>query len=826
VGKIFRTLIVRPLTQDRFRAALTVIAVALGIAVVVAIELAGDAASGSFLSSLTTMVGKTDLEVRANGGIDEKWMGILARLPINARFSPVIQASVDLGTPGFATLYGVDSVAQAGEDQSSSIPQNCGDAQPAAVTRRLGERLPQSFLINGKRFCVARTIDTRASDFIAADIAAVEDALGRYGKLDRIDVVIPNGRDFEEAENRIRSVLPPSYEVLKPGARREENQKMLRAFRWNLRILSYIALLVGAFLIYNTISISVVRRRAEVGILRALGAARSTILLLFLSEALILGLIGAALGLLLGRFLAEAVVGLIGQTVNALYVSSAPAPIALSPAAIGLAFACGIAVALFSAWGPAREAMQAPPVEAMARGSREYRARVDFRRNLLIAALLSGLALLTSGRPAVEGRPVFGYAAALFSVAAASLLAPGVVFLTSRLVRGPLRSIFQAEGLLAPRGLAASLRRTSIIVAALAVATAMMASVGIMVGSFRETVVIWLDSQLRADIYIRASTPPVAGDYPPVPREVLEIVRNVPGVAAVDSFTGTEITFQGLRTTLGGADIDVQRLYGRLRFLSGNHDAIMKSLPNSDRAIVSEPFAEKHHVRVGDRLNVPIGSRLASLTVAGIYYEYSSEFGYIVVDRSTLERYLPNATPSNVAVYIGPGRDAEKIAEEVRARTRRFPVDVALNRDLRRDALEVFDRTFAITWALEVVAIIVAILGAANSLLALVLDRRREFGMLRYLGSAAGQIRRLILIEAALVGLFAIVLGAALGFVLSILLIYVINKQSFGWTIQFHLPALALCSAFVLIWAAAVLAGLYPARVAARLNPIEVIHEE
>src|SRR6185369_2435569 len=205
---------------------------------------------------------------------------------------------------------------------------------------------------------------------------------------------------------------------------------------------------------------------------------------------------------------------------------------------------------------------------------------------------------------------------------------------------------------------------------------------------------------------------------------------------------------------------------------------------------------------------------------------YSSSQGYIILDRGTLLKYLPDQPATNAALYLAPGADRDGVLRDVQLRTADLGVSAAPNETLRRGAIEIFDRTFAITWALEAVAIVVAMLGAANSLLALVLDRRRELGLLRYLGASSRQIRGMILAEAAFLGLLALLLGLMLGFALSLLLVFVVNKQSFGWTIQFHPPRELLAGALVLVWCVTVLAGLYPARVAARLNPIDVIHEE
>jgi putative ABC transport system permease protein len=639
------------------------------------------------------------------------------------------------------------------------------------------------------------------------------------GRLDRIEVFLNAHQKPDEAERAIRAAIPAAWAVETPGARSAENRRMLRAFRWNLRILSYISLVVGAFLIYNTIAVSVVRRRAEIGILRAIGLGRAGVLAIFLGEATLLGIVGSVLGTVLGRLLASGIVGMISDTVNALFATSAPGAIALPAGSVAAALATGTAVAFFSALFPALEASRVAPAEAMRREARQHETRLNIRRDLAIAALCASVAALLCIPGPVDGRPLFGYLSTLFAIAATALVSPAFVTGVIRVCRVPLRSIAGAAGLIAGRSLAASLSRTSVVVTALATAISMMVSVGIMVGSFRETVEVWLDSQLRADIYLRAAGPATAGIYPPLDPGVPEIVRQTPGVGDVDIFHAFSFDYEGVRATFGAGILDIVKRRRSLRFVSGG-------FPEEGQAIVSEPFANKHHVRTGDTLRIPLGSGAVPLRIAGVYYDYANDNGFVLVDRATLLRYLPNQPPTNVAVYLRRGADRGRVFADLETRLARFPLMMAPNETLRRGAVEVFDRTFAVTYALEAVAIVVAMLGAANSLLALVLDRRREIGLIRYLGANRGQVRMMILTEAGLLGLLAGLLGLALGTALSLVLIYVVNKQSFGWTIQFHPPVPLLGGALLLVWIVTILAGVYPARFASRLEPADVVHEE
>jgi putative ABC transport system permease protein len=837
VLKLFRRLILRPALSDPARTLLTLISIALGVAVVIAIELAGDAATGSFQSSLTTLVGKVDYEISANGGVDERLLARLSSLPGDARFEPVIEEPIAIAGDGATTMYGIDEIsAAAAQDENRSAQEfSPEDLETRAVASdelasRSGWRVGTYVELRGPggsgRFRIGRIAAEQNTSWIGVDIAAAQKLLGDYGRVDRIDAFAEPAQDVNALGKAIRANVPSTYDVETPGARSEENRRMLRAFRWNLRILSYISLVVGAFLIYNTIAVSVVRRRPEIGVLRALGISSRGVLLIFLGEALLLGVIGSIAGIGLGRLLAGMLVGMLSETVNSLFATSAPGGITLSAMVVTGALVAGILVAVVSAVLPALEASRVAPAEAMRRAQREYEIRLHAPRNLTIAAALAAAAFGCCKIGPIGGRPIFGYVATFCAIGATALIAPAFIVFGIRALRGALKRFGGAAGIVAGRSLVASLARTSVMVTALATAIAMMVSVGIMVGSFRETVQVWLRGQLRADIYLRALGPGTAGIYAPIAPAVPQIIRGTPGVAEVDEFHAFTFRYQNQQATFGASDMDIVRRRRSFQFLNGAAGPILSSLRERDRCVVSEPFANKHHVRTGDVLRIPLGSRIADLQVAGVYYEYSSDRGFVLVDNGTLAKYLPAAAITNIAVYVKPGADARRVQRELESRLKDYPLLIAPNATLRRAAVEIFDRTFTITYALEGIAILVAMLGAANSLLALVLDRRREIGLIRYLGAAGRQVSQMILTEAGLIGLLAGVLGLALGGSLSAVLIYVVNKQSFGWTIQFHPPVLLLSGALILVWVVTLLAGFYPARFAAKLEPVEVIHEE
>lgn len=846
-ASLFYRMMIRPLGREPVRTALTVFAVALGVAVVLAIDLAGDAATGSFHSSLETLAGDANLEVTATGGVPDAVVGKLARLPVPMKISPRIEdfATVE-DTKETLPLIGLDLIGEgesflrdknaagepviSGEDSNEGTSWNERSVWVAkSQGRKAGEKI--HLLINDRtrEYRIAGTYPDRAEaqSAIVMDIAEAQRAVGREGRVDRVLLTVPEGSSPEEWEKRISQALPEGIAVRAAGTAMQENRKMLGAFRWNLRLLSYIALVVGAFLIYNTISVSVVRRRAEIGIVRALGAARRDVLAAFLGEAALFGLAGAVAGLALGRVMATGAVKLMGSTVNALYVSSRPGAIEMGVGSVVTALLTGVGVAVLSAHSPAREAATIPPVEAMARGRREYLARVHKTRDLWVALALGVAAGIASRVPAVADKPAFGYVAAVLLIAAAVFVIPAFVDAVMRVSSQELKKLAGVEALVAARSLAASLRRTSVLVGALCTAVAMMVAVGIMVGSFRETVVQWMGDELPADLYVRPGGGLGTDRHPTISPELAAKIEKVPGVAAVEALRAYEISYEGLPAELLGADLDARQNLRKTDFLSGRPTKkVLDELRGKNGVIVSEPFANKHHVKAGDSLTLALGEQRTTFRIADVCYDYGSERGYILMDREVMLRYLPDRAPTNLAVHVAEGAKPEEVRREMERAAAGYHVLIFANRDLRAQAIRIFDRTFAITYALEAVAVLVAVMGVAGALLALVIDRKRELGLLRFLGAAREQVQRMILVEAGLLGLLANIAGVALGFLLSLILIFVINKQSFGWTIRFHWPVAVLLGGLTVVYAATVLAAFYPARVAVRMNPLEALHEE
>jgi putative ABC transport system permease protein len=753
---VFYRLIIRPLRKEPVRTLLTALAVGLGVAVVLGIELAGEAAADSFQSSLETLAGDSDLEVTATGGVPPTVVAFLATAPYDLEIRPRIEDYATVVPTGqTVAVIGVDILTDTVARTPAVALQhdNSGDTDALQslssvwVGPELGQKTGDHLrlVLNDREhsFVVRGILPKEAGDVVIMDLAVAARSLGRNGLLDRILVRTPRDQTERDWKRTLRGLLPGGLSVSDFGSRTDENRRMLEAFRWNLRVLSYIALVVGAFLIYNTISVSVVRRRPEVGIVRALGATRSAILTAFVGEAVCFGLFGAATGIALGQILAQGAVRLVAVTVQSLYVSSRPAPIDLTWQAAAFALVLALTVSVLSALAPALEAAQIAPAGAMARGSREHAVRIHSRRQLAVAALLGVVAWVASQQPPAAGKPLFGYAAAICMIAAAALAIPSVVWTICNGAAPRLGALFGVEALLAARSLAGSVRRTSVLVGALTTAIAMTAAVGIMVGSFRQTVLLWMDGRLQADLYLRPAGPAAPDRHPTLAADTAEKLRTLPEVEAVDEFRAYEISYNGRPVTLASTHARIAGSRGRRAFLSGSEPSLVfdRLASLQDTAIVSEPFSNKHGVRANDSVTLEMAGAPRTFRVLDVYYDYASERGYIILDKQTMTKYLQDPAPSNVAVYLRNGVPLEAGRRSVQRALAGQKVLVFSNRSLRTEAIWTFDRTFAVTYALETIAVIVAIMGVAGALLALVIDtwQRSARPLGRMSSSAAGR---------------------------------------------------------------------------------------
>ena len=864
--QLFKLFILRHLATERLRSLTTVLGIALGIGVVIAIQLTNGSSIRGFEAAAASLAGDTSLQIVGSGlGVDERRLSELLWLEELGQLSPVVEgdvravfgaspaspasrrerlrvlgvdilrerpfreyATVDAEGDGrqpsrqefFDLLLGQDSVVLT-QQVADAHGLEVGDRMSVMVDDRM-ETLTVRALLAADG--VAAALDGRVA---VMDIAAAQLLLGRLGWIDRIDVRLSPDISVDEGALRVAVRLPAGLHVRRPDDQGLRVEKMLESFHVNLTALSYIALVVGLFLVYNTVSIAVIARRPEVGMLRALGVTRRGVVALFLGEALGLALVGCALGLVLGRVMAYGAVELTSTAVSVLYVASAAGDPQLEWWHVGLAFGVGLPLALIAAAVPTAEAALIAPTAVM-RGTATVETGSQLHpRHILGPLVLCGLAAWMARQPSVGGLPLWGYGAALAVVFGAAWFVPTVLHGIARGGRFVGRHIFVVEAWLAIASLRGSISRLSISVAALAVSLALTVAIAVMVASFRSTVIYWVEQTLQADLFISPQSRG-ATRRGRLSDEVERAVRDHPAVLAVDQYRSVDLPYQDRLIVAAAGDFPVLLEHGNLLFKAPD-DArqVVQDTRGEDAVVASESFAVRFSVGVGDVVHLDTVGGQTPFHVVAVYYDYSTDRGVLVIDKPTFFRHFGEQRPQSLAVYLRPGADAGRVREDLGATlAERFQVDIRSNAGLRRQVLRIFDSTFAITYALEVVAIVVAILGVIGTLLTLIVDRRREISMLRLIGCGRGQVRRMVILEAAIIGVAAQAIGLVVGLGLSVILIDVINLQSFGWTLQFEVPVGFLLQSTVVVVFTTALAGIYPAHRAATLDTTGPMEDE
>ncbi len=630
---------------------------------------------------------------------------------------------------------------------------------------------------------------------------------------------------------RISALLPPGAVILPASAASRDALAMTRAFRINLAALSLLAMVCGAFLIYNTMTFAVVRRRPLLGTLRALGVTRGQVLALVMGEAAAVAIAGTAVGLAAGVVLARGLLHLVTQTINDLYFAVSVRGLALAPSSFFAAAAIGVGATLAAALAPALEAALTPPRAALSRSLLEARLRRALpRATALGGALLLAGALVLAAPPPVGGGLVLGFAGLGAVIVGCALLAPAATVGLMRLLRAPLGALLGVRGRMAAGGVVASLSRTAVAIAALMIAVAVTVGIGVMIDSFRRTVTAWLERSLPSDLYVSAPTGYGGFGGAPIAPEAAARAAAVPGVAAVHGVRRVELRSSAGPIWLLAVDPDRRRFRG-YELREGDADGIWRRVAAGGEAMVSEPFSRRRSVHMGDAIRLPTAEGERRFRVAGVFADYTSDLGLVLISRPTYVRFWHDPLLSGFAVDLvraGGGRADPAAARIIRLLRQALgqPVTIRSNRALQRLSLEIFDRTFLITGVLRLLASLVAAIGVLSALTALQLERTREIGVLRATGLTPGQVWQLITTQTGLMGLAAGLLALPVGLVLSAIMVYIINRRSFGWTIHLEVSPAVLVEALLLALGAALAAGLYPAWRMARIPPALALREE
>ena len=528
-----------------------------------------------------------------------------------------------------------------------------------------------------------------------------------------------------------------------------------------------------------------------------------------------LGLAGGVLGAALGALFANAALAQVGRSLTALYLIAQASRLWLDPATLATGVAIGVVAALASSVAPALEAAATPPGATIREGSLIEARRTGFARLALLGTLLLLAAALVAVWTHFAREPLGGFAAAFLVLAGGALWAPLWTRAAAR-AADPLARRLGIAATLGVRQVRDAAARASAVVAALMVAAGMLIALTTMITSFRRTVDRWITQTLRGDLYVEPVGHRASGSATALPPAFVAGLRTIPGVLAVDTYRSSGLTLDGRLASVVGIDFAVQRDHGRLQFLSREPAAaVLERARTADGVVVTESFAHRFRVRPGERLRLPAARGPVELEVAGVFYDYSTDAGAVLMDHRLYARLWEDDRTESLALYLAPGADREAVRDSLLALAGpgRW-LHVIANQALRDRVLTVFDETFRITWVLQAIAVLVSVRGVVSTLTTLVLQRGRELATLRAVGAHPAQVRTLILAESALLGLAGALLGCLAGLALAIILVHVINRQFFGWSIQLTLEPHVFLAAVALLSVTATLAGLIPARLA------------
>ncbi|MBI3912461.1 MAG: FtsX-like permease family protein [Armatimonadetes bacterium] len=854
MAPLWRWVSLRHLLGEGGRTLLVLTGIALGVGVYVSIRLANHSALTSFAQTVDAVAGKANLQITGDtGGFDERLFPRLKALPGVQAAAPVVQVYAPSPTLNGETLLflGLDVFHEApfaryGEAHDPVDREAAraffADPRAVAIPRRLADRghlrvgSPLSLITSGrrKRLTVRLILDSPGleqalgGNVVLLDIATAQEVFDRVGRLDRIDLLVAP-RERARVAAALGRLLPAHVHVGDSQSRTRQVENMVRAFEISLVALTFIAVFVAMFMVFNAVSLAVLRRRGEIGILRSLGTTRRAVLRLFLAEALVLGLIGSALGLAAGTLLARLTLGAVARTLTDLYLIHIARQLHYDPAIYAQGMVLGVLTSLAAALAPATEASRTPPGQVMRQGVFLEARAPRLRRWTTTGLGMLALAGVVAWGTQVIREPAGGFFSAFLVLVGFSLLAPPVTAAAQGWLAPAARRLFGIEGLLGARYLHDALARTAVIVASVMVAVGMMIGLAVMVRSFRNTVDTWVTQTIKGDLYIEPVGRRITGSATRLPEEVIAAARSLPGVAAVDTYRALRITYGGRVAYVAALEFNVLARYGRLRFMRGDSSALLSRLyrDREEGVVVTESFAFWHRVRPGDRITLATPDGARSFPVLGVFYDYSTDAGAVLMDRALYARLWHDSRTESLAIYLPPGADVEATRRALLRRLGgRYALNVMANQDLRQRVMRVFDQTFQITYALQAITVLVAVLGVIASLTALILQRGREIGVLRAVGALRRQVRRIVLVEAGLIGLVGSVLGCVCGIILSTLLVFIINKQFFGWSIQMRVEPGVLAQAVLLVTAAAVAAGLVPARLAASRLPAEAMRVE
>jgi len=828
---ISRVLLLSQLREEPARVCITVLAIALGVALGAAVHLVNSAALNEFGLATKRLVGEADVVVRAaRDGFPEQLFPELARDPQVGLASPVLELEAALpGKRDTLKILGLDPFRAAAMQPaliSEILPRALELFQPDAIVLssaaalelgvKRGDALP---ILVGSAPRILRVVGVLSESAYSQalgimDLSSAQWMFERLGRLNRIDLRLNAGVDVASFRSRLGRRLPAGTLAVAPAVERDRAVTATRAYRVNLNMLALVSLWTGAFLVFSTQALSVLRRRRALGLLRALGATRGELELALVAEGAALGLVGALIGVLLGALAAAALLRLLSGDLGNGQLHAAGAVLEVAPSSLLAFVLIGTAAAGAGAYMPARAASRRPPVESL-KGGDPYREASASR------AWIAGLGLLTAGAllatlPALGGLPLFGYAAIAALLFGAVLLVP---VLTVRILELAPRA-----GRVVPDAALAQLKENialaTLSLASIIVSFSLMVAMAIMVYSFRESFDRWLVKLLPADLQLRE---PLGNDTAYWSSAEQAAAAALRGVVRAE--------FRRTRPVLLDASRPAVILIARGTSAAATQAELplMQALPQRTRgdrpAWISEAVQDLYHYRLGEALDLPLAGRVQRFTVQGVWRDYAREFGAIVITRSDYSAITGDLNANEGSVWLAADARVPQVEAALRTALGGAP-EILTTTALRDKSLRIFDRAFAITYALEAIAVIIGLMGVSFAASSTALARRAEFGMLRHIGLLRRQVVGMLASEGILMSVFGVAYGLALGLTLSLVLVFVVNRQSFNWSIDLAIPAWQLLTLSLTLIVAAAVTAIFSGRAATSQDAVRAVRED
>jgi putative ABC transport system permease protein len=860
LGRLLRSVSVPRMQDHKLRTSLTVLGIGLGVAVLVAVVIVNDSVVRGVSATVDEIAGKTDLQISAGtSGFSEDLLAQTRATPGVDKAAPVVQQTVTIRDAKARSerllVLGIDML----EDQDSYF-RSYGSNELSAIRND-----PLAFLNSAQNILISRVVAQRFGYKLHDKIAiatgagvlefdiwgflddvgvgrafggavavmyyqAMQVAFDRGQNIDRIDLAVTPGSEIASVETRLQRTLGGGFIIERPSRKGDRVNKMLLGVRSGLTIASLLALLVGAFLIHNTMAISVVQRKREIGILRALGSTQGEVVTLLTLEGGLLGAVGSLLGIGIGIGLSRALLNATSQALNQTYLQLAATEVRVDPQTLVGGFALGTLAATLASALPARRAAKNKPAETLRTASvmnpAPYPSRPSW--NDLFALLLLAVSYPLLRVPPIWHLPLGAFAAAFTLLSASALLLPRLVQLVERALRPVFDRWFGVEARLANQNLPRDLGRTATTASALMSGVALAVAFGIFTNSFATTLDEWVDQTLPGDLFITqaAAIGGTSMRNVPMADTLNDPLAAMPEVDTVRRVRIVEMPYQGSMLKAVSTDIDVFLRHAKLILIEGEIQEIVPALHHG-AILVSENFSRHFHVHRGDHVELSTSEGTRQFPVAGVLVDYTSDVGSLLIDRPTYIATFHDSRVDTYELHLHKREDAERVRRRVNSE---FGVThdlfVLTNREFKAEVQQTTDQIFSLVRALELVALIVAVLGIVNAQLANVLDRVREIGVLRALGMLRKQVSRIVVIEAGLVGCIGTLAGVLLGMGLAVVLLDHVNLVQTGWYFPYHLSISAIVEVSVLTLPAAALAGFYPAREAARLVVTDALEYE